>query len=129
MLTLKVFHPSHLSVFTSLLCLIQVHFMCSCGCYEGQTGLHSPLGVFFCSARDVPLDLSLVHAVHGQPHHCPAHRQGPKGIALSWVRIKAHGKTSNSAFINVLFSKLLMYFWAISHNYTDIFTILNRLLL
>lgn len=60
--------------------------------YEDQNGLHSQLGLSFCPARDVPLDLSLVHAVHGQPHQSPANHQAPEGIPLSWVRIQAERK-------------------------------------
>lgn len=59
------------------------------GCYEDQTGLHSQLGLSFCPARDVPLDLSLVRAVHGQPDQGPANHQAPEGIPLSWVKIQA----------------------------------------
>lgn len=69
--------------------------------YEDQTGVHSQLGLSFCPARDVPLDLSLVHAVHGQPHQSPANHQAPEGIPLSWVRIQAGAKTSSSASISV----------------------------
>lgn len=59
---------------------------------EDRTGLHSQLGLSFCPARDVALNLSLVDAVHGQPHQSPANHQAPEAIPLSWVRIQAGGK-------------------------------------
>lgn len=39
-----------------------------------QKALNSPLGVSFCSAGDVALDLSLVYAIHGQPNQCAPKR-------------------------------------------------------
>ena len=62
------------------------------GWFEYQTGLHLQLGLSFCPAGDVPLDLSLVHAIHGQPHQRPANHQAPEGVSLSWVQIQAGGR-------------------------------------
>ena len=52
----------------------------------------SPLGLSFCPAGDVALDLSLVYAVHGQPYHCTPDSQAPEGIALPRVNSKTIGK-------------------------------------
>lgn len=59
--------------------------------YECQAGLHSPLGVFFGSAGDITLNLSLVYTVHGQPNHCASNRQAPEGVSQPWIKTEANG--------------------------------------
>lgn len=43
-------------------------------------------------AGHVALDLSLVHAIHGEPDQRAAQQEGPEGVTAPWVEVKAGGR-------------------------------------
>lgn len=60
--------------------------------YPRQTSLHSPLGLFLRPAANVPLHLSLVYTVHGQPNKRTPDSEAPEAVASPRVKIKTVGK-------------------------------------